>query len=292
MAEIEQKIELERVKFMTFYKKQRLMNNIALVVSLVLIITVYLVIQAIFSQNLIALGSVALILLMLFIFSKVTRPKMEAATKAYIEVYYNLLSNIVFPVSAYPDVKVDPQGKLAIDTFADSGFLKNVSRINSRALTTVTLGGHSALVCDLAVYAKADKKQMPVFLGKFISADNTQKTDGRLLIYRKSKVAGKGPDMTDDVKLVEDNEQHTIYATEGNTKKWPVEAIISALDSLDIGDILTDCALSIKDGKTTILLSYSDALMVIPLQTPFVPHAINHYASDLCKITEIIGLIK
>lgn len=292
MENIDAKIEEARQTFMGFYKKQRLYNNVAFALVIVLIIAAYVVLQAWLGQNFLALGSVGVILILLYVYSRISRTKMEKLTKGYISEYYGLMKEKVLPEDRYPHSVMDFDRKLELSTFTDAGILKDIVRINTRAVVSFDFRGQEATVCDMAAYRSADPKQTPSYLGKFISVPLKLDLPGRILVYIKPKVQGKGPDVLDDMKKVEENDRYVIYATDASTYKALPSNFVRLLDTLTVDDLLVDATFSIRADQTQVALSYTDALMVIPLQNAFDPSPSEQYGKNLQTTLSILDSLK
>lgn len=277
---------------MAFYKKQRLYNNIAFVLVIVLIIASYVVLQAWLGQNYLALGSVAVILVLLFVYSRISRTKMEKLTKEYITQYYGLMKEKAFPEDRFPKATIDFDRKLDLSVFTDAGILKEIVRINTRGIVSFDYRGNEATACDMAAYRSADGKQTPSFLGKFITVPLKLNLSGRILVYIKPKVQAKGPDVLDDLIKIEETDRYVIYATDSASFKTLPPGFVHLLDSLNVDDLLVDATFSIHPEQTQVALSYTDALMVIPLQNAFDPAPSDQYAKNLQSTLAILDSLK
>jgi len=292
MENIDIKIEEARKSFMAFYKKQRLYNNIAFVLVIVLIIASYVVLQAWLGQNYLALGAVAVVLVLLFVYSRISRTKMEKLTKEYITQYYGLMKEKAFPEERFPKATIDFDRKLDLSVFTDAGILKEITRINTRGIVSFDYRGQEATACDMAAYRSSDGKQTPSFLGKFIVVPLKLNLSGRILVHIKPKVQAKGPDVLDDLQKMEETERYVIYATDAATFKVLPSGFVHLLDSLSVDNLLVDATFSIHPGQTQVALSYTDALMVIPLQNAFDPAPSDQYAKNLQSTLAILDSLK
>ncbi len=292
MENIDLKIEEARQTFMGFYKKQRLYNNIALVGVVALIIVAYVVLQAWLGQNYLAIGAVAVILGLLFVYSRIARTKMEKYTKSYISQYYGFMKEKVFPIERFPNSSMDFEKKLDLAVFTNAGILNNIYRINSRGVISFDYHGQGATICDMAAYTSADAKQSPSFLGKFLSVPMKLNFSGRILVYLKPKVSAKGPDCLEDVKKVEETDRYTIYASEPATLKALPTSFMRLLDTLEVDDLLVDATFSIRPNETQVALSYTDALMVIPLQNAFDKVPSDRYAKNIQDTFALLDALK
>ncbi len=292
MEGIDLKIEESRQAFMALYKKQRLLNNIALIVVVSLIIAAYVILQAWLNINYAAIAAVAGILVLLFVYSRISRSKMEKTTKEYIHQYYDLMKDKVFSQDRFSNATMDFEQKLDLNVFTDAGILQDIVRINSRGVITSTYQGQNVVISDLAAYKLADGKQTPSFLGKFIIHPISLSFSGRLLVYLKPKIPANGPNALDDVKKIDETDRWVIYGSEATSKKMLSSKFMQQLESLDIDDLLMDAVFSIQSNVIKVALSYTDALMVIPLQNPFDPKPSDHYKKDLTTVIAAIDSLK
>jgi len=292
MEEINKQIEEKRVVFMAFYKKQKLYNNIAMIAVVAVVIAAYVFVQGMLDMQYLTLGIVAAAFVILLVYSKVMRTRVDKATKTYIHEYYDLQTNLVFPSDKFTSASIEMTARLDDKEFTDAGIIKEIIRTSSRGLITVSLGEVKIALADLAAYDTVDRKKGPVFLGKFLTCDNHLSIDGRVLIYLKPKITGKGPNALDDLKEVSSTESYVIYSSTNDYSKIISKRVIDVLNSITVDETLTDVTISIKSGKTYVALSYTDALMVIPLQAPYNPIPSEKYRHDIEKIAELITLIK
>jgi len=292
MEEINKLIEEKRAAFMAFYKKQKLYNNIAMIAVVAVVIAAYVFVQGVLNMQYLTLGIVAAVLVILLVYSKVMRTRVDKATKTYIHEYYDLQTSLVFPSGKFTNASIEMTARLEDKEFTEAGIIKEIIRTSSRGLITASLGDTKIYLADLAAYDTVDRKKGPVFLGKFLTSDNHLSIDGRILIYIKPKIAGKGPNALDDVKEVSSTDSYIIYSSTNDYSKIITKHVIDVINSITIDETLTDVTISIKSGKTCIALSYTDSLMVIPLQATYNPAPSEKYRLDIEKIAELITLIK
>jgi hypothetical protein len=292
MEEINLKIEQKRVAFMAYYKKQKLYNNIAMIAVVAVVISAYVFIQGMLNMQYLTLGIVAATLVLLLVYSKIMRTRVDKATKTYIREYYDLQTSLVFPGDKFGDAKIEMTARLDDKEFTDAGIIKEIIRTSSRGLITASFSNAKISLADLAAYDTIDRKKGPVFLGKFLTCENHLSLDGRVLIYIKPKIAGKGPNDLADLKEVLATESYVIYSSTSDYSKIISMRVIDVINSMSVNETLTDVTISIKSGKTCIALSYNDSLMVIPLQAPYNPMPTEKYRQDIEKISELITLIK
>lgn len=292
MESIDLRIEEARASFMVIYKKQRLLNNVALGVVVLLIIAAYVILQAWLNLNYVALGAVAVILVLLFVYSRISRTKIENSTKKYIYDYYGLMKEKTLPPDRFPNASIDFEKKLELSVFTDAGILKDIVRINSRGVISFQYKGQPATLCDMASYTAVDGKQTPSFLGKFLSVPVSFDTQGRILVYLKPKLQGKGPNALDDLKKLDENDRWVFYGAEGVSLKSLPSSFWSVFETLEVDDLLVDATFSIKSSEVKVALSYTDALMVLPLQNPFDPKPSDHFIKDFQTVMSILDTLK
>ncbi|MCX5775727.1 MAG: hypothetical protein NTV44_05160 [Firmicutes bacterium] len=291
MEEIYQKIEEKRAAFMAYYKKQKLYNNIAMIAVVAVVISAYVFVQGMLNLQYLTLGIVAATLVILLVYSRIMRKRVDKATKTYINEYYDLQTSLVFPSDKFANAKIEMTARLEEKEFTDAGIIKEIIKTSSRGLITTSYGDAKISLADLAAYDTVDRKKGPVFLGKYLTCDNHLSLDGRILIYIKPKIAGKGPNDLSDVKEVLATETRVIYASTSDYSNVITKRVLDVIDSINVNETLTDVTISIKSGKTYIALSYNDSLMVIPLQSPFNSSPTDKYRLDIEKIAELITLI-
>lgn len=292
MEDINQKIEEKRVAFMAYYKKQKLYNNIAMIAVVAVVIAAYVFVQGMLNMQYLTLGIVAATLVLLLVYSRIMRTHVDKATKTYIHEYYDLQTSFVFPSDKFADAKIEMTVRLDDKEFTDAGIIKEIIRTSSRGLITASFSDVKISLADLAAYDTVDRKKGPVFLGKYLTCENHLSLDGRILIYIKPKIAGKGPNDLSDLKEVLVTESYVIYSSTSDYSKIITKRVIDVINSINVNETLTDVTISIKSGKTYAALSYNDSLMVIPLQAPYNPSPTEKYRLDIEKITELITLIK
>jgi len=94
-----------------------------------------------------------------------------------------------------------------------------------------------------------------------------------------------------EVSVEELSLQWKVYSSNDNYKKIFSKPLISALNHISTDEMMNDVIISITNDKFLVGLSYSDKMMIIPLNDSFDASGIEHYKNDIEKVIEVAKAI-
>lgn len=277
-------IEHARQDLYALYKKSKKLSNIILVIVLIVVIACFiLVAQKAMWMKIIGyvLGGLAILTLILYYF--LVKNKFPTATRKYIEYVNEQLNGYVFESSDFTKALYDPLEKIDQSEIMSDRVYMNVSRIGSRNVVIGTFKDKRFKVSDLAVYFAGEKnKQETAFVGKYITASNSLKFDGRYVINVKGLKPTDLPTDITDLTLLDESEDFVVYGPDkGEYKQILTTKFISAIKNIKVDKDLLNLNVVVWGGHTAIYISYTDAVIALPFQDPFKKEATEQYRKDL-----------
>lgn len=289
---IVEKVEMNRDVLYTYFRKQKNINKILFIISLVAIVGVYII----FAQQFeLALVISVVILLAVFGYTFMAKRKLTAMTNIYIKVYFGLMSDYIFAEKSFQDIANDYQGKIEKEEIAKSRVIKDIYSAGNRNVTKGLIDGYPFTSCDTAIKIQMDNKPVLAFIGKYYVIDSPKEIKGRAIVYIKGKFEGAGPTDIDDLEKIDsfDIKNAVVYGSKDhNLSAFLTRKNIKILNSFSPKGVLTDITFSFVDGKIHVLANYEDSLMVVPMQVEFNDEAFKQARSDALKIEQIISNLK
>lgn len=292
----EEVIEEARLGIREEYRKARLMSNISMGVSVVLLVVAFLLFSKTGSLQIIGYIIAALTLVGMIVFYVLTRNKMPAKIKAYIKVVTTELNKAAFSASEYSDLTTDPSDRFASTDFVTDGVYSQISNIASRNIVRGTFAKKTFAVGDIALRGGQGKNITNRFVGKYISISNDAHFEGRYVIVSKrsdGEVVDL-PNAIEDLVVLEEKENFIVYGPEG--RKYNEELgtkIIPALKKIEVGKDLYGMTVVLWAGHSAAYLSYSDTIVALPFENQFNKEAYDKYAStQLVLLKALKTLIK
>ena len=282
-------VEEERKVLMGQQKKSSRLSTISIILVMALSITGIFLLQvnAIISYVLMGLALVTLITFSVII-RQVARPDIQS----YIIKASTAINEFTFADNRFTEVKYDPSDKLELEDVASDGAFLDLARTASRNLCEGLFNGRSFKVCEAAFFkAPQGKKQMPVFIGKYLSMTNDLHFEGRIVLVSKGEVDADIPDGLDDLVQVENEGKFFAYALNENSYKELDKKFIKAIKSIEIKDHLMNLTVILWAGRTIVYASYDDATITLPFYEEYQADTAVKYRENLIDILEAAQLL-
>lgn len=290
-------IESERQKFLKVVKKQNIIKWSVSIVAIGLLVFswIYFLVGDRFKDNpgmryglgLPLVGVSIAMMVAYYIFIKRYNDK---KMNEYLKVYYGCVNSFVFGGERFSEVHGDIAGKIEQNEFNDCRAYSNVTSLNSRNVISFKVDGLTkAKICDCAAQQSTIKKLVPVFIGKYLIADNTYKGNDDIIVYLTGNSRSLPPNNVDSLPKVVNTKKMIIYTNNKNYESVVNAKVRQAISQLVTNNVLIECFISITKGKTYIGLGYDDCLMVVPLQNKFNPIPLECYKKDILKIADVIS---
>lgn len=286
-----QKIEENRKAFFDAYNKQKKQNTLLIVLFGLVAIGVFLGLNKYFY---IALIIVVVLMVGLYFYSKSMKNSMEKKIQDYISEFYNLSNDFAFSKTAFNSLTFEPQTKIEEKDFIDSGFINGITHVGSRNMVKGKLGEMNFLAFDCVAKIVVKNKEEVCFLGKFFTFQQPNNYEYKTLLYVPSKDPnGAGPNDLEGLEEKKElgNSHLRIWSNDPNVSHILTKKVYDALAQFEPNDCLVDVAISIKEDKIYVALSYENELMVLPLTEPFKEGTTLQYAEDLKKVSSLMEVL-
>ncbi len=287
-------LEAEKAAFVKTYKKSQFVSYIVVALMIVVVVVSYV---WLFKINQWA-GIVPIIVALIgsTVFNNFHRKKITAKVRLYMDSYNRELNRIVLDNSEFENYVYDFNALIESDDFIKARILKDIVNTNSRNLMRYDIGHWNVSLADFVAYRPDGKRATAAFHGKFLSASRDKSIDGRIIVYLKPDPNffkdGKGPDDIEDLEVISDDPNYTIYATDAKTAKFLNKEALAKLLEVKPSNQLADVLVSIYENKVAVTLSYGSDLMVVPYKEPVPVAAIHKYADDVTVLNAFFTLLK
>ena len=292
-------IEDSRKEFLAFYKRQRIWKWVIGIAALAIVITSLIVLPNTLprdAENALAKSTIALMwiitgvtLALVVTYTLVIKRVINKKMKQYFSNFYEQASIYSFQDDCFTDVSLQIPDKISKIQFDENMMYRNVSEVGSRGLTEFKYNGELMMVCDCAAQVRAEKRIMPVFVGKYLVGPASYGEAEPIVIYLRGDHRSLPPTNLDEIKDVYDKDDIVIYSNNKDWAKVVNAKVIKALKNIEIGKELIDVAISVLNGKVYMCLGFDDPLMVLPLMEDFNPEPYKEYRKQLnaiCKVAE------
>lgn len=215
----------------------------------------------------------------------INRKKLPNKIKDYVPFVMKTLNQQMFSRQGFNELKNDPEEKLAMDDLIGDAVYKDATGINSRNVIRGVYKGHHFLYAEAALTRPSSRKQQvpPLFVGRYISVPNQMKFDGRFIFaFKNPKSPVDLPNNIDDLVVLEDKEELTVYGLEGSNYHDIIDnKILSQLKKLQIEGHLLNVNAVFWGGHTAVYLSYDDPILTVPFEKEFDKAAFEQTIVDL-----------
>lgn len=280
--------EKKRATFMQLYKKQKRINSAIVIPALFLVIIIFVVL---YKQFFIAVAINAVVMIAVYIYSRSVKKASDERVQNYIKDFYTLTNDYAYENSPYVLTNIEPFEKLNDGEFTESGFLMGITNVGSRNTVKGTLDGKPFKVTDCIAKIIYKGKQDVCFLGKLFTFTLDESTEYKTLLYIPSKeVQGAGPNATEglDEKKELGNSHLRVWSNDPHVASMLTKKVYEALADFEPNEILVDIAISIKEDKIYVALSYENDMMVLPIEQKYNTKLADQYASDLRKVAVLV----
>ena len=207
--------------------------------------------------------------------------------QAYFDLYYENVNNFVFDEDV-TNIKAQFPGKIEPQAFTDNNLYKDVIEVGSRGLTEFEYHNIPVAVVDAAAQVRADKRIVPVFVGKYLYAASNYQYDEPLYVYFKGDKRALPPTNMEGITAVLDEKKYVIWTNNKDWKKVITADVKKIFTSINMNKELVDLSISLQKGRIFICMGYDDPLMVLPLQNQFDPKPTEIYKKDVKHSLKLI----
>lgn len=284
-----QEFDSRRLKFLKIYKIQNIFKWIVSILSLGIVIFAWLG-GTLWDWEIWITLTLAIVGLVIFIAYAISiRFYLKHRTKVYFEDYYKYTSNYVFDADKYQNVVVKPNDKIEPIQFIETDLYRNIIQVGSRSIINYNFHDTPIMVTDCAGSVKYEKRLLPVFVGKFISAPANYACDDPIVIYLKGDDKTLIPPTNmEGIQVQHDDEKMVIYSNSKDYAKYLNSKIKKLIKEFHTDKDLLDVSICLKKNRCYVLLGYNDGLMVLPLQNPLELKPLDVYKSNILTASKII----
>ena len=293
-----EEIEPARKAFQKVYKAYGRWKWIGALIGLALIVAGWLIPRFTIPQEyttvqyIITLGVAVLVLIVLIVYSQISKRKTEGAMREYFLKYYEIVNAFVFGSEDIENLNGALEAKLADKCVTESGLYADVNKVGSRETLEFDYKKHHVVYADAAAstYKQGEKQARTAFVGKYMVFDNEY--DGEtLVIYLKGNKRAIPPNNLSAYEMLEDKKDMVVYGQSHESKAIFTQKVRKCLKAFETNAILIDVAISIKPGSTYVSMGYEDSLMVLPLEKPFDSVPNIQHESDMRKLFKFIDAL-
>ena len=282
-------VEDERKVLMGQQKKSSRLSTLSIILVMAFSITGIFLLQvnAIISYVLMGLAIVTLITFSIII-RRVARPDIQG----YIVKASTAINEFTFADNRFTNVKYDPSDKLELQDVTNDGAFLDLARTASRNIVEGQFNGRSFKVCEAAFFkAPQGKKQVPVFIGKYLSLTNDLHFEGRIVLVSKGETDADIPDGLEDLVQVENEGKFFAYAPNENSYKELNKKFIKAIKEIEVKEHLMNLTVILWAGRTIVYASYDDATITLPFYEQYQENTAVQYRQNLIEFLEAAQLL-
>lgn len=299
IEEVFTKMEANQKSFSDYFKKNKKINTLIMVIFMAVIMLLVTLLGSNSGAFMpLIVGLMVAYFVVLTIFSKKTKKKLNEDAEKVILEYSVQLDSLITKNDYFTNISFNVKDKLPQEYATDLKIIKNIFHVGGRDVIKGELLGVPFVAGDLLIKTqelneKGKNQQYIVFLGKlFVLEQKELVKEGRAIIYLKGKGAN-GPTDIEDLTKREGllSEKYDVYAS-CEIEKLLTDEVKSCLEAFEINEHLIDMFITIDENKFAIGFSYADSLMSIPLFDPVVREAIIQYNDDVERMVALFEAIK
>jgi hypothetical protein len=285
MKQLIAQVEANRLKFLKLFKKTKLINNIVLgVIALGMGATFLWLLE----QNMtLALIIVAILIIALFIYSRLVKKWLGKQTYAYIFNYYKTMDAFLYNDRPFEQIEVKEEQGFELEEIRALKVLKDEVSIISRNLVTGTIDNIPFALADAGVRVQKDKRIEVAFFGKIVRFQAKERQSNHIIYHaRRNDKLPLAPGLL-DLKLIDSGDGIMVFGTDEELPKAH-KNILKHLNKLPLNEYLEDFTLVLFEDKGYLMLSYADAIMSVVYETPLNETGLTRYVADLGLINNLL----
>lgn len=287
-------IEEKRLAFTAKYGKSRRISYIMMaVVMAVAVGSVICLTQKNPALNIVGWVLISSAVVGMLIFYIVNRNRMPYMTKDYIKSVNELMNSYNYTHQDVTEAATDEKEKMDLADVIVDGAYKELTNIASRNVIHARYKNKKFLVSDLGLYTGNGKNSKSVFVGKYISTENTLHFKEHFVINIKNKDNPVDlPTNVEDLALLVDEPDFAIYGPKDeDIKKVAGTKFLPAIRKLVLDEVLLNAVIVIWAGHSAAYLSYCDDIMTLPFQNVFDGKANDVFKDNLYDLLEAFDLL-
>ena len=232
-------------------------------------------------------------LAVLITFSIITRRIARPDAKGYIVKASTAINKFTFADNRFSDVYYDPTDKLELGDVSSDGVYQGLVRTASRNVVEGKFEGRSFKVCECALFNPNEgRKQMPAFIGKYLTTTNDLHFEGRIIIISKGEKDADLPNDLEGLQQVVNEEKFYIYAEDEKAIKELDKKFIKAIKDINVTAHLMNLTVCLWAGRSIVYASYDDATITLPFYEKYQADTAVQYRDDLIALLSALSLLR
>lgn len=283
-----QVVEEERAKVLSQNKLSSRLSTISIILVLAFAISGIFLLNTV---PYVSYGLMGAAIVTLIVFSIIIRRVARPDVQGYIVKASTAINEFVFTDTRFTNVKYDPSDKLQLEDVSGDGAFSDIVRVASRNVVEGFFENRSFKVCETAFFKMNGKKQIPVFIGKYLSAVNDLHFEGRIILISKGETDADIPDGLDDLTQVENEGKFFAYAPDEKTYKVLDKKFVKAIKDIQVSKHLMNLTVIIWAGRTIVYASYDDPTITLPFYEKYQEDTAVDYRNNLIELLQAIQLL-
>ena len=285
-------IETERSNIFKVYKSTTKLNSLLMVIAVAAFIASFILVsRAEAALKITGWVLVGVTMVGLIVYYLLTRNLYPNTSKKYFRVFWKESNEYLFDDPKFSDCKIDVNERYQLaDVLADRVY-KDVIDLASRNLVRGKFDNKPFTFGELAFYKAGAKKHSKevIFVGRHLTVENDYHFEGRYIVNIKGEKGLDLPNDVDDLVVLKEEENLVIYGPEGSKveKDLPKRVLID-LTSLNCRGSLLNICVVFWAGRTAAYLSYDDAIVAIPFESPLNVEAYASLKNNIKDMLEIL----
>lgn len=296
----EEQIEAKRIEMKAATKSNKRLSLINMIVTVALICAgLILFVQKEPSWlKFFGIGILGAAVVFLIVMYFVNKKKYPNKVKEYISFVTESYNGILFNDSEFSDVTFDLDEKIDQSEILSDYVYKDMTSFYSRNMILGTYKGANFKAIEISMNREfMDKKKTRhrevIFAGKYISFPNTLKLENRVVITTRcsGETTYDIPNGVEDLTELSHDGLTTIYGKTNADTKVLGSKFVGAVKAIKTEEPLLNVTVVVWEGHTGIYLSYSNAIINVPLEKTADFNALDLAKKQIKQALEAASLI-
>ena len=293
LEQFKQKVEESRSELYKTYTKQKRISNILIPVVGLLMAASFILFMAIKENWGKIVGGVVIgvTLVGMIIYYILTKNNLPNKSADYIREFAKTADSYVYSHADYSNAKLIFKKRFAVSEFLPDRVYKDIVDIASRNIVSFDYKEHEITIGEAALYkqgAKRHQKEL-LFVGKYMTFTNDFHFADRYIISIKGKNDVDQPNDFEDLVVLQEQNKFSVIGKDGaKPEKDLGKDLINNLKSIDCTGSLLNINIVVWAGRTSVYMSYDDAIIAIPLDKELNASAYQKLKKDIHDLLEIL----
>lgn len=286
-------IENERKALFKYYKNLTTRNNIIMFVAVAIFVAAFILLAQGTWGMITGWCMVGVTVVGMVIYHILTRNNYPRMSKKYFNLFWTSTNDYIFQSDKFSDCSIDFNEKYQLADMSADRVYKDIIDIASRNLVHGKYNGKDFTFGELAFYKPGQRKHSRevIFVGRHITfSNNLAIPEGRFVVnIRGDKELDLPNDVEDLVELTHEG-NFVIYGLEGsNPEKAIGKDVLFRLRNFTVADSLVNVNIVFWSGRTSVYLSYDDAIVAIPFTEAFKFETYQQLKNNVDEMFDILA---